>query len=119
MSPAVLSYLPEHAAFFRKIAGREDGEPPRRPLGHALKTVGGGLAGFGAGTLAGYGAGELAARLSGGRIPPSAVAIAAPTVGGAMGVFYNLYKQKELEELSRAFESYKNQSRLSRGPVQG
>jgi len=123
MLPSVRDYLPEHAPGLLKLAlpdpppedepkkEHSDNELPTHPALHAAKTIGGGLLGFGLGTLAGQGLHSLAERAN---VPMGPVAKAAPALGGLFGAAYHMYKQKELEELQHALESYKHQSRGQR-----
>jgi hypothetical protein len=80
----------------------------------AAKIIGTGLLGFGAGSLAGVGSAMLADKwheaATGQKIPTSTLYKVAPLVGGAMGLAYNVYKAKELEELRRALSSQPNRS---------
>lgn len=106
--PSIFEYLPEQARLLCKVA--EELEPtPGQKLRNVAKTVGTGLAGFGAGSLAGAGSAMLLDKwheaATGQKIPISTLYKTAPIVGGAMGLAYNIYKAKELEELRRALSS--------------
>lgn len=85
----------------------EESEPtPGQKVQGVAKTIGTGLAGFGAGSLAGAGGALLLDKwheaATGQKIPLSTLYKTAPIVGGAMGLAYNIYKARELEELRRA-----------------
>lgn len=87
-------------------------EEPRAPGEKAksvAKTIGTGLLGFGAGSLAGAGGAMLLDKwheaATGQKIPIGTLFKAAPLVGGAFGLAYNIYKARELEELRHALES--------------
>jgi len=120
MFPSIYDYLPEHAEGIMKLALPEpppesdtpkehgDVQLPAHPALHAVKTMGGGLLGFGVGTLAGQGLHALGEHMN---VPMGHVGAAAPLLGGLAGAAYGVYKQKELEELKRALESYKHQPR--------
>jgi hypothetical protein len=116
--PSIFEYLPEQAVTLCKFA-EEERRPPAARAGNVLKTIGTGLLGFGAGSLAGAGSAMLVDKwheaATGQKIPTNTLYKAAPFIGGAMGLAYNLYKAQELEELRRALEgkSNKPQGRVS------
>lgn len=93
----------------------EDHEPTTgQKLQNAAKVYGTGLLGFATGSLAGAGSAYLADKwyeaATGKKIPTSALHVAAPLVGGAAGLAYNLYQAKQQEELRRALASKPDQS---------
>lgn len=100
-----LAQLQAFAAEMQKLAEGE-GQPRARDLALIL---GAGTLGFGTGTLAGMGGGYLAdkayEKVTGRRIPSSALHIAAPLVGAGAGIAYAMYKAKEQEAIRRALES--------------
>lgn len=73
------------------------------------KAMGTGLLGFATGSLAGVGSAYLADKwyeaATGKKIPLTALHAAAPILGGAAGIAYNLYQAKQQEELRRALAS--------------
>lgn len=107
--PSIFEYLPEQAQYLCKAAAAQQEPTPAQRAGGVAKTVGTGLLGFGAGSLAGAGGAMLLDKwheaATGQKIPNSALRTAAPLVGGAMGLAYNIYKARELEELRRVLES--------------
>lgn len=119
--PSIFEYMPEHAKVLCKVA--EEIEPSTgQKIRGAAKTIGTGLLGFGAGSLAGAGGAYLLDKwhesATGQKIPISAIHTAAPVIGGAMGLAYNIYKAKELEELRRALASKPNQPQGRVSPKQ-
>lgn len=85
-------------------------ELPEHPIRHALGAVGLPLLGFGAGIAAGHGAGKFIRHMTNDNISVPLVRAAAPIIAGGAGLAYGIYKEKELEELRRAVQSYRNQS---------
>lgn len=103
-APTLFSYLsPENAASICKLA---EAEPQKKPS--ALKPILAGVLGMGAGTLAGAGSAHLANKaykhFKGQNIPLPYLAAAAPIIGGALGLAYNLAQAHQIEELRRAAE---------------
>ena len=82
---------------------------PGHPLLHAAKTVGGGLAAFGAGAAAGYGGQMAIEKLFGKPAVAARTRGIAPVLGGALGLAYNQYKSHEAEELRNALQNHKDQ----------
>lgn len=108
--PSIFDYMPEQARDL--CAATKEAEEIRSPADKAksvAKTVGTGLLGFGAGSLAGAGGAMLLDKwheaATGQKIPIGTLFKAAPVIGGAFGLAYNIYKARELEELRRALES--------------
>jgi hypothetical protein len=118
--PSIFEYLPEQARDLCKVAAGPHSNPvqeepsPAQRAGGVVKTVGTGLLGFGLGSLAGAGGAALLDKwheaATGQKIPLTALHAVAPVVGGAMGLAYNIYKARELEELRRALESKSDRS---------
>lgn len=110
MIPSIFEYLPKESLTIWKMA--EEKEPIKNPIAHGLKTIGTGLAFMGLGTVLGYGGGILASKavknLTGKEIPASSLQVPIALASIGMGYAYNKYKAKELEELRRAAESYRN-----------
>lgn len=107
--PSLFSYLsPEEGAAICKLA---EEKKPSRVLG-ALKAVGVPLLGFSGGTVAGLGTGLAADRISqkllGSPIPESYLKVVAPSIGGALGLAFGLYKAHEMEDVRRAIEGHPN-----------
>lgn len=117
-APLIIEYLPKYAHVLLKRAapleyqGEKDlqmmgRELPKRPGLHALKTVGKGLMGMGAGTLAGYGlAGALHKHSP---IDTKYLVPASALLGGGLALAHSLWKARELKELQRAFEAHRSQ----------
>ncbi len=74
------------------------------PFVEALKHVGVGALGFGAGTAAGFGLAELASRAHGGPVPRQLLLTAAPVLATVGGVAYSVHKSRESEAVRRALE---------------
>lgn len=126
MLPSVFQYSPELARLLYKQAepyrspdpndtgdpaDEEDRQLPRHPALHAVKAVGAGLAGTGAGVMLGRGAYELGRDVMGRqRDPARAVMAGASAVGGLAGLAFGLYQHKTMEELNRALEAHRNKS---------
>lgn len=112
--PSIFEYLPEQARELCKMAEAVDPPTTRQKLQNAAKVYGTGLLGFATGSLAGAGSAYLADKwyesATGKKIPTSALHVAAPLVGGAAGLAYNLYQAKQQEELRRALASKPDQS---------
>ena len=87
-----------------------EGPPVTRPILHALKATLAPAAAFGVGTAAGYGAQLGVEKLVGKQLSPARLRMAAPVLGGAMGLAYNQYKAREQQELRRAIEAHQNRS---------
>lgn len=91
-----------------KTAEEVERTPREKALG-ATKSLGTGLLGFTTGSLAGVGGAYLLDKAyeasTGNKIPLSALHVAAPILGGAAGIAYNLYQAKQQEELRRALAS--------------
>jgi len=72
-----------------------------------------GAAGMGVGTLAGAGAAALSdkiyKRVTGQSIPTQYLLTAAPYVGAAMGMAYNLAQARQIEEMRRALDERKHE----------
>ena|SRR3972149_1423529 len=105
--------LPEPPPESEPKEGDESRELPKNPILHGLGTLGTGLLSFGAGTLAGYGGSELLRRgleHGGIKIPAKPLLYTVPVLTGAAALAYNAYQQRQIEELRRALESYRNQS---------
>lgn len=115
-TPSIFDYLPEEASIIWKVAEAEKALP-KNPIKHAIGTVGSGLAGMGVGTLAGYSAGSLLGKayhgVTGKNISPESMTIPASIAGAGLGLAYQMYKAKELEELRNAAESYHNKPKRS------
>jgi hypothetical protein len=106
--PTLFSYLsPEEGAAICKLAEKK----PSRIAG-AAKAVGVPLVGFAGGTVAGFAGGQLAdtisQKLMGSPIPPTYLKAVAPSLGGALGLAFGLYKAHEMEDLRRALEGHPN-----------
>jgi hypothetical protein len=101
MNPTVfdrcLSHLSKHA---------EEQEGDGRRYLNALKHVGAGVLGYGAGTAAGKGLGLLAGKVDrGGLVPGAGIArTVAPLAGAGLGVAYSLWKAHENEAIQRALK---------------
>lgn len=92
-----------------------EGEPqPKKKNRHieALKVIGSGVAGVGAGHLAGYGAGKLVEHISGKKGVSSAgiARKALPIVGGAAGILYPMWQAQQQKAIRDAVESAHNPS---------
>lgn len=88
-------------------------ELPKHPILHGLGSIGAGLLSFGAGTMAGYGGSELLRRgleHGGVKVPAKPLMYAIPALSGMAALAYNAYQHRQIEELKRALESYRNQS---------
>lgn len=86
---------------------------PKHPILHGLGSVGAGLLSFGAGALTGYGGAELIRRgleHGGTKIPLKPLMYAMPALTGMSALAYSAYQNRQIEELKRALESYRNQS---------
>lgn len=109
-APHLVAYLPSHADTLLKVAEDKDESPGRR----AVKAVGTGLLGLGAGTAAGFGVGLLAdaisKRVRGQPIPLNIVVPVAALAGVGSSVAHQLYKAKELKELQNAYASAQHRS---------
>jgi hypothetical protein len=116
-TPSIFEYLPKQASAAIWKMAEADKALPERPIAHGLKTVGSSLAWMGLGTLAGYGGGALLGKavkgLTGKKIPPEALQLPASLAGAGMGIAYKNYKDKELEELHRAVQGYRNRAKGS------
>lgn len=118
-APSIYEYLPEHAEALWKFAetAKPEREPAKRPLAHAVKAFGGGLASMAVGNLAGLGASMLGARLyeraTGKKIQFENLAIPAAVLGTGLGLAHRMYKAHELEELQHAWKSHRNKSKRS------
>lgn len=112
--PSIFEYLPDQAVLLCKVAEVAEARSSGQKARSVAKTVGAGLLGFGTGSLAGAGAGMLLDKahqaVTGQQVPLGMLAKAAPLVGGAMGLAYNVYKAQELEEMRRALASKPDQS---------
>ena len=113
-TPSITEYLSKsEVESLCKMASPEE----KPDWGKRARIVGSGLLGMAGGTVAGYGAGKLLDLLHGTPIPKAHLNLAAPLVGGAAGLAYNLYKARELEELKRAVKQNpddKSEGRLPR-----
>lgn len=109
--PSIFEYMPDQARLLCKVA--EELESPGKKVQNVAKTMGSGLLGFATGSLAGAGGAYLLDKwheaATGQKIPVSTLYKAAPLVGGAMGLAYNIYKARELEELRRALANKSDQ----------
>lgn len=116
-APSIFAYLPRTASSTIWKMAEAERALPERPVAHGLKTVGSGLAWMGLGTLAGYGGGALLGKavkgLTGKKLPPEALQLPASLAGAGMGFAYRKYKDKELEELQRAVQSYRDRPKGS------
>lgn len=119
-SPSIFTYLPDQAGVLWKLATeqpKKEEAPIEHPVRHALKTVGGGLASMAAGTLMGYGGGALANKAytaaTGKEIPGKYLMVPASLAGAGLNYAYQRYKDEELKELRRAYESYRNRTKGS------
>jgi hypothetical protein len=126
--PSLTSYLPKHAHVLLKNAqleypgekplefpdrqGQAPQEPPiTNPKFHALKAVGAGALGAGIGALAGGGAANLVNK----HYKPNPahmpyIAGGAALLGGLANMAYTAAKDRETQEIRRAFEAYRNRS---------
>ena len=85
------------------------GPPPiKHPALHAAKAVGGSLLAFGGGMGLGYLTNMGIERALGRPIPASTIRTVAPVLSGLGALAYHTYKEKEREQLHRAFEAYKS-----------
>lgn len=113
-NPSIFDYLPKEASAIWKMAEAERALP-KNPVSHGLKTVGSGLAWMGLGTLAGYGGGTLLGHavkgLTGKKVSPTTLQLPATLAGVGLSLAYKKYKDKELEELHRAAESYRDSAK--------
>jgi hypothetical protein len=106
-----LANLPEPPPDFGEVPQEEVKQPAsevKRPILHALKATMAPALAFGVGTAAGYGAQAGVEKLMGKALTPTRARMAAPILGGAMGLAYNQYKAYEQQELRRALEAHKN-----------
>src|SRR5262245_48081446 len=76
------------------------------PFLEAVKHIGAGALGFGAGTAAGLGLAELASRTYGGPVPRRLLLTAAPVLATGAGIAYSLHKSREAEALRRVVENH-------------
>lgn len=106
--PSLFEYMPDQARALCKLAEEVERTPKEKVQGVA-KALGTGLLGFATGSLAGVGSAYLLDKAfeasTGKKIPLSALHVAAPVLGGAAGIAYNLYQAKQQEELRRALAS--------------
>jgi hypothetical protein len=105
--------LPEPPPDSGEAPDTGDNELPKSPILHGLGTLVLPTLGFGAGMAAGHGVGKLVRHVTGDKVSPPwvrAATLAAPLVGSGAGLAYGIQKEKELEELRRAVQSYRNQS---------
>ena len=85
---------------------KKQGEEGKTPWQQKAKAMGGHLLAMGTGTLAGVGAGVLANKAfqaitkKPGGIPSQYLMAAAPVLGAAFGLAYNLAKAKEMEQMT-------------------
>lgn len=110
-----LAELPEPPPDFGEVPQepRAEKQAPeiKHPILHALGATLAPAAAFGAGTAAGYGAQLGLERAFGKQLTPSRLRMAAPLLGGAMGLAYNEYKTREQQELRRALEAHQSKSK--------
>lgn len=126
--PSLFSYAPKYAHVLLKSAqleypgekplefpGSHQEAPPEPPIQnpkfHALKAVGAGALGAGIGALAGSGAASLANK----HLRPKPehmpyIAGGAALLGGLANMAYTAAKDRETQEIRRAFEAYRNRS---------
>jgi|SRR5690606_7854273 len=116
-----MEYLPmefkpvEYKPFFGKedFSQVDDDQLPKHPIRHGLVSIGLPLLGFGGGMALGHLATQAVRRLvpdPNSNLTRAIILKASPLLATAAGTAYGIYKQKELEELRRALESYKRQS---------
>lgn len=87
-------------------------EKKKNPHIEALKVIGSGVAGLGAGHLAGYSAGRLLEHVTGkkGGNAATVARTIAPIVGGAAGIIYPIWQGQQQKAVRDAVESAHNQS---------
>jgi len=97
-----------------KVAEPAAQPPEKKKNRHieAIKVIGSGVAGLGAGQLAGYGAGKLLERVTGkkGGDAANMARKIAPIVGGAAGIIYPIWQGQQQKAVRDAVESADNQS---------
>lgn len=97
----------------------EDGKNELSKAGPIAKTLGTLVApplAFGAGAVAGYGGSELLGRALKKRnaMPaPRVLKYGLPIVGGMATMGYNMYQQRQIDELKRALEGFRDKSARS------